>query len=155
MTPIIIFTDFPDNTDENDSPYKRGYQQDYMHTASMRRRNGLISAQVTTSRKARAWCGDKCRDQPIEPYQRCSMHFLVRISETAKSNCAVKRIGESARWDDLTIRLVAKANSMSARKRGLTFQRKNENDNLYKRGYQQEYVRSHSNVKIDIRFQES
>ena len=54
------------------------------------------------------------------------------LSETAKSNCAVKRIGESARWDDLTIRLVVKANSMSARIRGITFQRKNENDNLYK-----------------------
>ena len=36
------------------------------------------------------------------------------LSEAAKSNCAVKRIGESARWADLTIRLVVKANSMSA-----------------------------------------
>ena len=37
------------------------------------------------------------------------------LSETAKSNCAVKRIEESARWADLTIRLVVEANSMSAR----------------------------------------
>ena len=32
----------------------------------------------------------------------------------AKSSWAVKRFRESARWDDLTIRLVVKANSMSA-----------------------------------------
>ena len=37
------------------------------------------------------------------------------LSETAKLNRTVKRIGESARWADLTIRLVVKPNSMSAR----------------------------------------
>ena len=37
------------------------------------------------------------------------------LSDTVKSNCAVKFIGESARWADLTIRLVVKANSVSAR----------------------------------------
>ena len=36
-------------------------------------------------------------------------------SETAKSNRAVKVIGESVRCADLTIRLIVKANSMSAR----------------------------------------
>ena len=35
------------------------------------------------------------------------------LSETAKSNCAVKRLGESARWANLTI---VKINSMSARR---------------------------------------
>ena len=47
-----------------------------------------------------------------------SFHFISYeyLFETAKSNCAVKSIGESARWADLTIRLVVKAkNSMSAR----------------------------------------
>ena len=43
------------------------------------------------------------------------MYIVVYIFETAKSNCAVKRMGESARWADLTIRLVMKAKSMSAR----------------------------------------
>ena len=41
------------------------------------------------------------------------------LSEAAKSNSAVKRIHgirESARWADLTIRLIVKANSMSARR---------------------------------------
>ena len=37
------------------------------------------------------------------------------LSETARSSCAVKCMGESARWADLTIRLVVKANSMSSR----------------------------------------
>ena len=36
------------------------------------------------------------------------------LSETEKSSCAVKRIEESARWADLIIRLVVKANRMSA-----------------------------------------
>ena len=37
------------------------------------------------------------------------------ISETAKSNWTVKRIGERAGWTDLTIRLVVKVNNMSER----------------------------------------
>ena len=46
---------------------------------------------VTTSnlrlKQAWAWCGDLCWDQPISPYQRCSVHFLYEYpSETAKSN---------------------------------------------------------------------
>ena len=40
------------------------------------------------------------------------------LSETEKPNCAEKRIGESARWDDLTIRLVVKVNCTSARRAG-------------------------------------
>ena len=40
------------------------------------------------------------------------------LSETVKSNCAEKRIGESARWADLAIRLVVKSNCMSARRAG-------------------------------------
>ena len=39
--------------------------------------------------------------------------FLVRmLSETAKSDCAMKCIGESARWADLILHLVVKANNM-------------------------------------------
>ena len=37
------------------------------------------------------------------------------LSETTKSNCAMKRFGQSARWADLTIHFVVKANSMSKR----------------------------------------
>ena len=62
-------------------------------------------------KQASAWCGNECWYQLISPYQRCSMHSLIK---TAKSNWAVKRIGESERWADLTIRLLVKANSMSA-----------------------------------------
>ena len=40
------------------------------------------------------------------------------LSETVKSNCAEKRIGESARLADLAIRLVVKSNCMSARRAG-------------------------------------
>ena len=42
------------------------------------------------------------------------------LSESAKSNCAVKRIGESVRWADLTISLVMKNNIMSVRWADLT-----------------------------------
>ena len=42
----------------------------------------------------------------------------VILSETVKSNCAEKRIGESARWADLAIRLVVKSSCMSARRAG-------------------------------------
>ena len=44
-----------------------------MHTASLVRRDGLISALVTTSRarlQAQAWCCDLCWDEPISPSQR-------------------------------------------------------------------------------------
>ena len=50
------------------------------------------------------------------PYDAVCIFSYEYLSETAKSNCAVKRIGESARWADLTIRFVVKANSMSSRK---------------------------------------
>ena len=49
--------------------------------------------------------------------QRCRMYFLVRISslfEAAKSSYGVKCIGKSARWADLTIRLVVEDNSMQS-----------------------------------------
>ena len=42
------------------------------------------------------------------------------LSETVKSNCAVKRrLWECARWADLTIRLVVKANSVNARNKDI------------------------------------
>ena len=41
------------------------------------------------------------------------------LSETAKSHYAVKLIGESARWVDLTIRLIVKANSAIIVNQGL------------------------------------
>ena len=47
----------------------------------------------------------------------CIFSYEYRF-ETAKPSLTVKRIGENARWADLTIRLsVVKANSMSARKK--------------------------------------
>ena len=61
--------------------------------------DGVTSAEISQSRRT----------------QRCSMYFLVPIFEVVKLKLTVKRIGESARWADLTIRLIVKANSMSAR----------------------------------------
>ena len=82
-----------------------------MHTASLKMRDGLISSQVTTSSQslqARAWCGDECLDQSISPYPMMQYVFF-----RTKSNWSEN--GEIARWADLTIRLIVKANSMSAR----------------------------------------
>ena len=51
---------------------------------------------------------------PSRRTQRCSMHFLVRISIwNGNIKLCSEAFGESARWADLTIRLVVKANSMS------------------------------------------
>ena len=72
-----------------------------MHTASLGRQDGLISAQVSTAHIA----------VPDDAVYIFSYEYL---SETATSNLAVKCIDESARWADLTIRLVVKANSISA-----------------------------------------
>ena len=84
---------------------------EYMRT-SLGRRDGLISAQVTTWRVLRS-------AHPAVPNDAVCIFSCEYLSETAKSNWAVKRIylsiGESARWADLTIRLVVKANSRSAR----------------------------------------
>ena len=59
----------------------------------------------------------------ISPFRRTNDAVCIfsyeYLSEMAKSNCAVKRIGESARWADLTMRLIVKANSMSARIKNL------------------------------------
>ena len=52
------------------------------------------------------------------------------LSETAKSNCAVKRMEESARWADLTIRLVVEANCMSARKLYINIQQYSVNNTV-------------------------
>ena len=62
----------------------------YMHTASLRRRDGLITAQVATSSPS---LGDMCWYELISPYQRCSMYFfrMNNLSETGKSNCEVKQ----------------------------------------------------------------
>ena len=88
----------------------------YMHrlTASLRMRDGLISAQVTAS------SGDECWDQPISPYptmQYTCIFLYEYLSETANWTViwTVNRIWESASWTDLSIRLVLKANTMSAR----------------------------------------
>ena len=84
-----------------------------MHTASLGGRDGLNSAQVTTP-------------SHIIPSPSLVAHLAVSndavcilsyeyLFKAAKSDCAVKRIGESVRWADRTIRLVVKANNMSAR----------------------------------------
>ena len=88
-----------------------------MHTASLGRRDGHKSPH-----QARAFRRglDVVTSAEIRPSRRtndavCFFSYEY-LSETAKSNCAVKRMEESARWADLTIRLVVEANCMSARK---------------------------------------
>ena len=81
-----------------------------MHAASLGRRDGLISVQVTISSST-----------PSRYTQICSMYFLLRIYiQTAKSNRAVKRIGEGVRCVDLTICLIVTDNSMCARKQQIS-----------------------------------
>ena len=86
-----------------------------MHTASLGRRDGLISAQVTFRREI-----DTVMSAEISPSGHTNdaiySFSYKNLSETATSNSAVKRIGESARWADLPIPLVVKANSMNAGK---------------------------------------
>ena len=50
--------------------------------------------------------GASAEISPSRRTQRCSMYFLV-----FSMKWQVKRIGENAKWADLTIRLVVKANS--------------------------------------------
>ena len=60
-----------------------------MHTSSLIRQDGLISALDTTSSsrlKDRAWYGDLCWDQPISPSQRCRMHIFLPIITTKNFN---------------------------------------------------------------------
>ena len=71
------------------------------------------SFQLKSPHQARAF---RLGPDVVTSTQRCCMYFLVRITIcNGKSNWAVKRFGESARWANLTIRLVLKTNSMSAR----------------------------------------
>ena len=49
-------------------------------------------------------------------FSRTNRPIYYIIYQAEKSNWAVKRFGESGRWADLTIHLVVKANSMSARR---------------------------------------
>ena len=79
--------------------------KDHMHTASLGRRDGLISAQVPPH---------QALDVPMMPYAFSSTNIYLKWL-CRKSTCAVKCIGESARWADHTMHLVVKANSMSAR----------------------------------------
>ena len=73
----------------------------YVYRASLGRRDELITAQVTTS--SPSLCA-RVLDQPVSPYQRWRMHFLVRISiRKGKIKLCSERKGESARWADLTI----------------------------------------------------
>ena len=55
---------------------------------------------------------------PTMPYALSRTNICRKI---VKSNCAVKRrLWECARWADLTIRLVVKANSKNARNKDIT-----------------------------------
>ena len=54
----------------------------------------------------------------VVPNDAVCIFWYEYLSETAKSNWAVKRIRQSARWADLTIRLVVKANSKSFENNG-------------------------------------
>ena len=53
---------------------------------------------------------DVVKSAQISPSRRTNdavcMFSYEYLSEMAKSNCVVKRIGETVRWSDLTIRLV-------------------------------------------------
>ena len=93
-------------------PHWKGYSlishnpnpTEYMHKAS--RRDGLISAQVTTSSpclQAMAWCADECWNQPSSPYPTMQYAFSC-------SNIYLKRQNQTEHWS------VVKANNMSARK---------------------------------------
>ena len=91
--------------------------QDYMHCWE----GEMGSSQHKSPHQVRALRQglDVVTSAEISPYRRTNDAFSLLsyeyISETSKSNCAVKRFGESAKWPDLTIRLVVKANSMSTR----------------------------------------
>ena len=94
--------------------------QEYMHTASLGRRNGLISAQINhikpePLRKGLMWWRVLRSAHLAVPNDVVCIFSYEYPSEKAKSNWVVKRIGESARWADLIIRLVVKINIMSAR----------------------------------------
>ena len=52
-----------------------GYSYEKIHTASLARRDGLITTS-TPRLKARAWCGDLCWNEPISLFQRCRMHIF-------------------------------------------------------------------------------
>ena len=77
-----------------------------MQTAALGRRDGLILAQAPHQAQAFRQGLDVTSAEISQ--SRCTNNKLCifsyeYISETAKSNCAVNRIGESARWADLTI----------------------------------------------------
>ena len=88
--------------------------------ASLGRRDGLISAQSPHQSRAFRRGRDVVTIAEISSSRRTNDAVCIfsyeYLSKTGKSNCTVKRIGESARWADLTIRLVVKANSVSAKK---------------------------------------
>ena len=95
----------------------------YMHTASLGRRDG--HKPTTSSPRLAEISLSRCtqRFNIIASTMIEKIHIICIFSyeyrfETAKPSLTVKRIGENARWADLTIRLsVVKANSMSARKK--------------------------------------
>ena len=82
----------------------------YMHTASLGKPDGFILAQFTLM-----WWRVLRSVYLAVPTDALCIFSYKYLSETVKSNWSVKRMGQSARWADLTIRLIVKANSMSAR----------------------------------------
>ena len=99
-------------------------RRDYKHTASLGRRGGLISAQVTTSIPnpwARAWCGDECWDQPISlcptmmyVFYRTNI-YLKQQNQTEQSS-VLKSVRDGLISHNYFFCLVVKADSMGARK---------------------------------------
>ena len=102
-------------------------RRDYMHTASLGRRDG--SSQHKSLHQARAFRRglDVVTSAEISPSRLLNDAVCIilyeYLFETTKSSGAVKRFGESGRWADLTIRLVVEANSMSARNSPLGYER--------------------------------
>ena len=91
-----------------------------MHTASLGRRDRLISAQVTHQARAFRRGLDVVTSAEISPSRRTQHAVCIFSYESIEGgkielSSKVNYFGENARWADLTIRLVVKANSMSAR----------------------------------------
>ena len=76
------------------------------HTASLGRQDGLILAQVTIQAQAFRRGLDEVKSADINPSRRTNDAVCIFSYEYLKSNWAVTRRGESARWAHPTIRLI-------------------------------------------------
>ena len=78
----------------NELPQNSRREYRPMHTASLGRRDGLISAQVTISSpslQARALFGEECWNQPISPYPTIQYAFT-------RTKIYLKRQNQTVQW---------------------------------------------------------